>query len=73
MKDAERPDYITYYDPAVEYYILNVIAYLPEKRQKELMAKAKDEEEKLSIDTDQSSLLTSRVDKRAPNLNETNS
>ena len=32
MKDVVRPDYISYYDPTVEYYIIDVVQYLPEQR-----------------------------------------
>ena len=32
VKDVVRPDYISYYDPTVEYYIVDVMQYLPERR-----------------------------------------
>ena len=36
MQNASRPDYMSYFDPTVEYYIVDVIKYLPESRRKEL-------------------------------------
>ena len=72
MRDAVRPDYITYYDPTVEYYIADPIQYLPERDQLKLKAK-REEEQKSSTFTDQSSLLTVSVDKSSFNLNETKS
>ena len=32
VKDVVRPDYISYYDPTVEYYIVDVSQYLPGRR-----------------------------------------
>ena len=32
VKEVVRPDYISYYDPTVEYYIKDVMQYLPERR-----------------------------------------
>ena len=72
MKDAVRPDYITYYDPSVEYYIADPIQYLPERERLELKAK-REKEKKSSTVTDQLNLLTDSVDERAFNLNETRS
>ena len=72
MKDAVRPDYITYYDPSVEYYIVDPMQYLPEREQLNLKAK-REKEQKSSTVTDQSSLLTDSLDGRALNLNETKS
>ena len=73
LKDAARPDYITYYDPSVEYYIADPIQYLPERERMELKAKRVKEQKLNSTVTNQSSLLTDSADGRAFNLNETKS
>ena len=72
MRDAVRPDYITYYDPTVEYYLADPIQYLPEKDQLKLKAK-REKEQKSNTVTDQSSLLTVSADESPFNLNETKS
>ena len=69
MKDAVRPDYITYYDPSVEYYIADPIQYLPERERLELKAK-REKEQKSNTVTDQSSLLTDNDDGRDFSINE---
>ena len=67
MQNAARPDYISYFDPIVEYYIVDVIKYLPEKRRKELHEMEK--EKKKNAITEESSLLMVSDEDRAFSLN----
>ena len=70
VEEIVRPDYISYYDPIVEYYIVDVKEYLPERRRLELEKKEeqKSKSSKSSV-ADESSLLTGTSDDRAFNLN----
>ena len=52
-----RPDYISVFDPTVEYYMVDVAKYIEKLRW--ALPKVKVKEEKSSIATDQSSLLIS--------------
>ena len=45
MKEVVRPDYISFYEPTVEYYIKDPIQYL--SKQDQLKFKAKKEREEL--------------------------
>ena len=63
-----RPDYISYFDPIVEYYIVDVIAYLKQDRERYGFIKRAEEEKQSNI-CDSSSLLTVSNEGRAYNLN----
>ena len=56
MQNPVRPDYISFFDPTVEYYTVDAIQYLPKERRKELQEK--EEREKSNNQTDSSSLLS---------------
>ena len=62
-----RPDYISYFDPVVEFYIVDVIAFLKQDRERYGFKRVK--EEKQSIISDSSSLLTDSNEDRAYILN----
>ena len=66
-----RPDYISYFDPIVEFYIVDVIAFLKQERERYGIRRV--EEEKQSFISDSSSLLTVKDKGRVYNLNESRS
>ena len=58
-----RPDYISYFDPIVEFYIVDVIAYLNQERER--YGKKRFEEEKQSFISNSSSLISVSNEGRA--------
>ena len=45
-----RPDYISYFDPVVEFYIVDVIAFLKQDRERYGIKKRVEEEKKSFTD-----------------------
>ena len=66
-----RPDYISYFDPVVEFYIVDVIAYLKQDRERYGIKRV--EEVKQSFISDSSSFLTDSNEGRTYNLNKSQS
>ena len=71
MKEVVRPDYISFYEPTVEYYIKDPIHYMSKREQ--LKFKAKKEKEKSRIVNDSESLLTVSDHGSTSNLNKSQS